>query len=367
MEESRLIWDEINYDFIVKVLVLSILHPLFAIWVPITFYSQGYNHNSTPYKASIAYLALTTLLHFLPWLDQLWSDKNWRKHPNPAFTRISTLFGGPTLDWDSEIVLVTGGANGIGQMIVKTLGVMGATVVVLDQVKVDLNQKEFDDVYYFHCDISDEKRLVTTLNQVRQEVGDPTILINNAGVVVGKSLLDLTVEDVRRTFNINTIAQFSLIKHCLPSMLKRGRGHIVTVASILGLSGVAQLADYCASKAACVGLHETLRAELKYRYNDPSIRTTLLLPGHTRTKLFSTISPPPNFLTRFLNPTVQPHEVAKLVINALEKEQGKVIYVPRFGAWVCWLRCAPTWVWDAAVWVSGANEAMRPFVTKKNE
>jgi NAD(P)-dependent dehydrogenase (short-subunit alcohol dehydrogenase family) len=152
------------------------------------------------------------------------------------------------------------------------------------------------------------------------QVGHPTIIVNNAGVVQGKLILDLTPEDVKqyaprffillswalkrsrnRTFAVNTLAHFWTLKAFLPAMIQANSGHIVsvyshcsdkihrtvckvTVASVLGVLGCAQMsewtisflvktpfntssfvADYCASKAALVSLNQSLRYELDKR------------------------------------------------------------------------------------------------------
>ncbi|ORY52813.1 hypothetical protein BCR35DRAFT_337602, partial [Leucosporidium creatinivorum] len=213
------------------------------------------------------------------------------------------LFGEPALDWEEQIVVVTGGASGIGQVLVETLAVRGVTVVVLDKRPF---VADWDDVYSFECDLADSAQIDKVVAQIQKEVGHPTILINNAGVVQGKLLLDLTEADITNTFDVNVIAQFPLIKALLPAMLEQGTGHIVTVSSVFGLAGAAQLADYSASKHALMGLHESLRAELQHRYNDPPIRTTLVIPGQVRTPLFASVKPS-SHLVSFIAPIVEPH------------------------------------------------------------
>ncbi|KAI5476344.1 hypothetical protein MNV49_007857 [Pseudohyphozyma bogoriensis] len=174
------------------------------------------------------------------------------------------------------------------------------------------------------------------------QVGHPTILINNAGIVKGKLLVELTPEDVQKTFSVNVLSQFSLIRAFLPEMIKNRRGHIVTVSSVFGFAAAAQLSDYSASKHALVGLHESLRCELRYRHGDPPIRTTLLVPGRIHTPLFESLAAP-SPLVSFLAPTVEPHTIAKKVIAALECETSTEIYIPRYGGLLWAVRGLPSW------------------------
>ena len=80
--------------------------------------------------------------------------------------------------------------------------------------------------------------MCSPLMMVNVQVGNPTILINNAGVVSGRPFLELSEQDILNTFSVNTIAHFWTIKAFLPHMIERKRGHIVNVASILGQIGV---------------------------------------------------------------------------------------------------------------------------------
>lgn len=96
-------------------------------------------------------------------------------------------------------------------------------------------------------------------------MGDVDILINNAGIVTGKKLLENTEKGIERTFAINSIAHAYTIRAFLPSMMQRDKGHIVTIASVAGHMGIGGLSDYCGSKFAAVGLDESVRMELSTR------------------------------------------------------------------------------------------------------
>jgi len=257
------------------------------------------------------------------------------------------------------VVLVTGGASGIGALLANTLAVRNVTVVVLDLNPI---VTENDNIVYYKCDISKWDQVEAVAKRITEEVGHPTVLVNNAGVVQGKLILDLEPADVEQTFDTNVLAHFWTLKAFLPNMIKEKAGHIVTVSSVMGLVGAAQVADYCASKAAVIGLHESLRYELDHRYHTPSIRTSLVLPGHTHTPLFSRASLPQSAWFRFLAPSLQPHTVVKSIIAALDENESRTILLPFFTNFVGVVRLLPSWVRDFFQWISYADHTMQGFV-----
>jgi all-trans-retinol dehydrogenase (NAD+) len=99
--------------------------------------------------------------------------------------------------------------------------------------------------------------------KVHKEVGSVSILINNAGFMAVKSLLDHTETDVRRTFDVNIIAHFWTIQAFLPRMIERNEGHIVGISSLSGIFGVHNMSCYSSSKFAVRGLHESISEELR--------------------------------------------------------------------------------------------------------
>lgn len=104
--------------------------------------------------------------------------------------------------------------------------------------------------------------------------GEPTVLINNAGISSATPLLQVPEGVVRKTFDVNIISHFLLVKEFLPAMVNQNHGHIVTVASMASFMTQASSVDYACTKAATLALHEGLNQELKILYNAPSVRTT---------------------------------------------------------------------------------------------
>jgi all-trans-retinol dehydrogenase (NAD+) len=129
-------------------------------------------------------------------------------------------------------------------------------------------------VHYYKADISKPTEISTIAKVIRKEHGDPTILINNAGISVCRPLLSETEEQIRRVFDVNTISHFFTVKEFLPAMVKQNHGHIVTVASMSSYSVHAANIDYACSKASALAFHEGLAQEIKSRYKAPKVRTT---------------------------------------------------------------------------------------------
>lgn len=87
-------------------------------------------------------------------------------------------------------------------------------------------------VHYFKCDITNPREIAAVAKEIRSKVGYPTVLINNAGVARGKSILDSSEKDVRFTFDVNTLSHYWMVKEFLPSMIENNHGMVVTVASV---------------------------------------------------------------------------------------------------------------------------------------
>lgn len=194
-------------------------------------------------------------------------------------------------------------------------------------------------VYYYKCDITSTSTLATVAAEIRKDVGEPTILINNAGVARGKDILESSENDVRFTFEVNTLAHYWITKEFLPSMVKSNHGMVVTVASLAAFIPVPGMVDYASSKAAAQSFHEGLTAELKTRYNAPKVRTVIVNQGYTKTPLFEGY----NNDSPFLVPSLQPETVAEAIVKkVLAGNSGQVI-VPGFGATLTFLRGLPHW------------------------
>jgi len=194
----------------------------------------------------------------------------------------------------NQIVLVTGGASGFGQLLAKKFALdHGAIVVVWDVNKngleqtVKLIQNGGGKCFSYVVDMSSKDEIYAAAAKVQKEVGKVDILINNAGIGDGQYLVNMKDEYIEKIFKINIISHFWTTKAFLPAMISTGTGHIVTISSSAGLFGAAKLTSYCATKHAAVGFHESLTNELQTKYPEAKIETTVVCPYFCRTPMIA--------------------------------------------------------------------------------
>ncbi|KAK7061855.1 hypothetical protein R3P38DRAFT_678613 [Favolaschia claudopus] len=337
------VWDSLDVDLFVKVLKHTAFSPFFVMLIPTFYIFQGAKLTDSIVLGSAAYYVLVASFWAIRWISRLYSNQG------------SLMYAPRPLDWSDQIVVITGGSSGVGELLANTLAVKSVSVVVLDVKPI---QAQNYNITYYKCDVSKWEEVEAVSKKVIEEIGQPTILVNNAGVAQGKLILDLSPEDIQQTFGVNTLAHFWTLKAFLPGMIEKKKGHIVTMASNLGIHGVAQMTDYSASKAALINLNRSLRSELDKRYKCPSIRTTLVCPGHIHTSLFATAKPS----QRFFFPTLHPIDVVKRIIQAVDDTHSQIIYLPFYTEFMPYLQLLPDWFADLASWLSNADFAVVDFV-----
>jgi len=113
---------------------------------------------------------------------------------------------------------------------------------------------------------------------IRKDHGDPTILINNAGVGYDRTILSEPEEAIRRTFEVNILSHFWTVKEFLPAMVKNDHGHVITIASIASFVTLGESVDYACTKAGTLAFHEGLTQEIRHWYGAKKIRTRYCCP-----------------------------------------------------------------------------------------
>ena len=258
--------------------------------------------------------------------------------------------------------LVTGGASGIGRLMALKLAAAGARVTIWDinaaalqTVVGELAAVPGSQACGYTCDVADRAQVYARAAETTAAGGPVDILINNAGVVSGKDFLELPDEKINATFDVNVLALFWTGKAFLPSMIARGSGHIVTIASASGLIGVARLADYAASKWAAIGFDESLRAEL--RKVAPGVLTTVICPFYINTGMFRGVR------SRFpwLLPILEEDDVAERVVRAIRRGKRRLI-MPWPVHVVPVIRILPVGVFDWLANFLGVNSSMDEFI-----
>ncbi|KAM6522983.1 hypothetical protein FALCPG4_012590 [Fusarium falciforme] len=241
-------------------------------------------------------------------------------------------------DWTREIILITGGSSGMGKMMAERFAAKGIKVVIIDiqppQGKLPLN------VSFYKADITSPDTVKDVAERIRKDVGDPTVLINNAGIGVGKSILECSRTQIQRMFDVNLISHFWMLQEFLPAMIKQNHGHIVTMASMASFVVIAGNVDYSCSKSAVLALHEGLGQELRHRYNARNIRTTVVHPYWVRTPMTTNLMAHPGFK----DPIIEPEEVADAVVNQVLSGKSKQIILPARNGLISGIRGFPTWL-----------------------
>ncbi len=190
-------------------------------------------------------------------------------------------------------------------------------------------------MYFYKLDISSSEAVKKCVNLIKKEVGKIDILINNAGIMNhGKLFLELTEDDVKKIFNVNTFAHFWLCREILPDMINENKGHIVNVSSVCGLTGGYKLTDYCASKFAVMGFTESLRVELRLSNPKNKVCVAAVCPFHVKTKLFHGADID---RLKWLNLSMEPEYVANNIVSGVLSEK-ELILIPglatNFFAWI---------------------------------
>lgn len=257
-------------------------------------------------------------------------------------------------------ILITGGGSGIGRLLALECARRGARPVLWDldddrmADALEAARRVGVDARGFACDVSDRDAVAATANRVLEEVGPVDVVVNNAGIVSGRPLLELTDEQIQRTFDVNVLALYWVTRPFLAGMVERGRGHVVTIASAAGLVGVARQTDYAASKHAAVGFDESLRVELAQAA--PGVRTTVVCPYYIDTGMFEGVR------TRvpFLLPILQPEPVARRIADAIERDRATLVLPPLIRLLPA-LRVLPPRAFDRLMDLFGVNHTMDHF------
>ncbi|KHN98263.1 NAD(P)-binding domain protein [Metarhizium album ARSEF 1941] len=331
----------LSIDLMVKVSKATFLHPLVCWLIPLCLRAQTVRWEAPRMIASIAWAAFISLCWMAGVINQ----------------RIA--YGLPRgVDLSEEVIVITGGASGLGMLVAEVYGMRGANVAVLDVNEME--NGEARGVTYYKCDVGDKAQVSKVAGEIERDIGTPTVLVNNAAVVIGKSLLDLSLDEIDASLSTNLLGPFYCLKTFLPAMIRGGRGGtIVNISSVIGHLGAAKLTDYAAAKAGLTAMHRSLTAEL--RETHPEIRTVLVTPGQLSTPLFYGVQTPNSFFA----PVVEPVDVAKEIIGAIDNGKGATLGMPLYARWVDWYNVLPAGVQVLARLVAGVDRGMRTFIGRQ--
>ncbi|KAL5115907.1 hypothetical protein ACEQ8H_006223 [Pleosporales sp. CAS-2024a] len=328
----------LSIDLIWYVLGYTLFHP-FVSWVVVLCLRAQYTAYGAPeMRIAVAWSILMSAIGIFHMISE----------------RIA--FGAPRdVQLADEVIVVTGGVDGLGGLLAETYGMRNANIAVLDTKPVDADEAEEKGVVYYQCDVSDAKQVEAAAAKIAQDLGPPTILINNAGIVYKKSILDTTMEEVEKTFRVNTLSHFFTLQAFLPHMIRQGRGTIVTVSSVLGHVGAANLSAYASSKAALLALHHSLRAELGQMPEAAEIKTILVTPGQMSTRMFADVAPPSHFFA----PIATPADLAKSIIRLVDRGESGDVAIPLYSHYIALFSVLPVGIQHLLRRWSGLDHAVR--------
>ena len=194
------------------------------------------------------------------------------------------------MELEGKRALVTGAAQGLGEAIARLFAERGAKVAIAD-INGDAAERTAAEIgegaIGIRCDVTDAADVRAAIERTVSELGGLDVLINNAGIEIGKPLPETSDEEFKRLIDINVTGVFYGIKYATPA-LAESRGSIINMSSVAGLAGVPLLGAYCASKAAVLRLTQTAAIELR----DAGIRVNAICPSFIKTEMVDRLVAP---------------------------------------------------------------------------
>ncbi|MFZ0630679.1 MAG: SDR family NAD(P)-dependent oxidoreductase [Acidobacteriaceae bacterium] len=221
-----------------------------------------------------------------------------------------------------RVVVVTGGASGIGEAIVEAFAAQGAQVVFLDiqtevaeRLVVRLTDGNAHAPVFVRCDLMDIASLQSAVESILSEFGAVDVLVNNAGNDTRHTIEEVTPEFWDRTIAINLKQQFFMAQAVIPGMQRAGRGSIINMSSIAWMIPSTNVPVYVTAKAGIVGMTRTLAHEL----GRSNIRVNCVLPGAIATERQRRLWLTPEYeaevlAAQALQRLIEPEEVARLIL-----------------------------------------------------
>lgn len=230
--------------------------------------------------------------------------------------------------------LITGGASGIGKLMGKELLSKGLAKLIIWDLNEALMQTTVEEfraagfnVEAIRVNVMDTTAVIAAAKLVKETIGSIDILINNAGIIVGKYFLDHTHEDIDNTMGINSSALMHITTEFLPEMVHRKEGHIVNIASAAGLVSNPKMSVYVASKFSVVGWSDSLLLEMKQAATN--VQVTTVTPFYISTGMFDGVK-------SSIVPIVKPEVAVRKIIRGIENNRrfvrmpGIIYWVPFF-------------------------------------
>ncbi|MBD3252430.1 SDR family NAD(P)-dependent oxidoreductase [Candidatus Pacearchaeota archaeon] len=222
---------------------------------------------------------------------------------------------------DSNIV-ITGAASGIGRAVALLLAYDDTNLIIIDKSKKELKdlKKEIDSIgrncFAVECDISDEKQVKKSIQEIIKKYRKIDALINDAGILEKGKSYKIDPKKWKRVIDVNLFGTFLCCRYALPHMIKRKDGYIVNISSVYGKRGSSDSSAYCSSKFGIRGLSQSIFDEVR-KYN---VKVSIVCPDTTKTHLFDKKDYHPNF-----NKSLKTEDIAVAIRNVLTVNANAVI------------------------------------------
>jgi NAD(P)-dependent dehydrogenase (short-subunit alcohol dehydrogenase family) len=186
--------------------------------------------------------------------------------------------------FDGAVALVTGGARGIGRATIERLVADGARVAFCD-IDVEVGRRTASETgeqtRFYPCDLAHEDQVADVVARTTADIGDVTILVNNAGVNAHFDATSMTTQEWDAFMAVDLRSAWLTAKYVLPAMQRARRGAIVNVSSMHGFATIPNFFPYAAAKSGLIGLTRSMALD----YGDDGIRVNAVCPGFVRTRL----------------------------------------------------------------------------------
>lgn len=229
-----------------------------------------------------------------------------------------------------KIILVTGGAHGIGKGLCERFAADGARKIFVADVDFENAEKVAESIngQAFKLDVSDEAGCRSVVETILNECGRIDLVCSNAGIGGAEGNLEVANEVWQKIYEINVLSHLYLARAVFPSMIERGEGYFLITSSAAGLLTHPCAAPYAATKHAAVAFAESLSIE----YHEKGIRISCLCPQGVKTQLIACEEgEPENFL---MAEAITVEECADAVIKGLETEKFLILPHPEVGQFI---------------------------------
>ena len=222
---------------------------------------------------------------------------------------------------NNKIILVTGGANGIGKALCERFAREGAKKIIVADLDFENAQKIAGEIggKAIRLDVGDEAQVKTAVEEILQDFGQIDLVCSNAGIAGAAGCLEVLNEVWQKIYEINVLSHLYLARAVFPSMIERGEGYFLLTVSAAGLLTHFEAAPYAVSKHAALAFGEYL----SIAYFDAGIRVSCLCPQGVKTAMIASAEgEPESFL---MAEAISAEECADAVIKGLESENFLIL------------------------------------------